>query len=597
MAAWSIELSDGTEYALSVANGIAFKGAVGHRMAPVLNVAIPYALVDGALYQRTQVNPRVLTLLIDAIGTSEATLVALEDALVAATNPHRTVLPVQIWYRSGGAGTGMYVNCYYEGGLEGLIPNGFTTDSIPMRFLCADPYWYYETPITGQALDVYDSMAVANRIIERDADGNWTDMHAGADDGVWCIAVAANGDVYAGGDFHNIGGVACAHIARWDVATSHWIAMGAGMSARVRAMIIAANGDLYVGGDFVTAGGGAALHIAKWVQSTTTWSALGAGLDNNVTTLCIDASNNLYVGGYFHDVSGFGITLNHVAKWNGAWVALGVTGVDDYVTALAAAANGDIYVGGFFHNAAGGAAAHVAKWNGTAWSALAAGVDDAVTALAIAANGNLYAGGHLHNAGIVSALHVAEWNGISWLALGAGVSDVIYKMAVASDGSLSVGGVGVWNTWRSGIWLPGLGVMNNQVNDMIMTLSQTVLAGSFTAATTPGVTHITNAGTARGYPTIAIAGPGRLLYLINYTTNQVIYFDITLVASETLTIDLRPGYKTITSSFRGNMIHGVLAGALTNWYLAPGLNHVGCYVDNAAASAVYGYTPTYWGAA
>jgi hypothetical protein len=96
---------------------------------------------------------------------------------------------------------------------------------------------------------------------------------------------------------------------------------------------------------------------------------------------------------------------------------------------------------------------------------------------------------------------------------------------------------------------------------------------------------------------ITITGPGRLLYLINYTTNQVIYFDITLLASETLTIDLAPGVKTVTSTFRGNLISGVLAGSLTNWYLQPGANYIGCYVDNAAASAVYGYSPRYWGAA
>ena len=132
---------------------------------------------------------------------------------------------------------------------------------------------------------------------------------------------------------------------------------------------------------------------------------------------------------------------------------------------------------------------------------------------------------------------------------------------------------------------------------MLITGNTPILAGEFTTATVPGVTTITTTCTANAYPTIAITGPGRLLYLINYTTGQVIYFDITLVASEVLTIDLRQGYKTVTSSFRGNMISGRLAGALTNWYLQPGANAIGCYVDNAAAAAVYGYTPTYWGAA
>jgi hypothetical protein len=596
---WFFRLPDATEWALSTANGIAVRGVLGARMPPVNNVNTPYAMVDGALYQRTQVKPRVITFLLDAVGTDMTTLTAIRDALVTASNPHRSVLPVTIIYRPGAAGTGMLLYAYYEAGLEGGVTNGFVEDSIALRFLAVDPYWYYETAIAAQALDVYDSMATPNYIIERDANGHWSNMHAGADNTIDCLAIAPNGDVYAGGHFHNIGGVACAHIARWDVATQHWVAMGAGCDDLVHSLAFTANGDLYVGGEFHNAGGGAALHIAKWVNSTTTWSAVGAGLDNLVYAMVVAANGTLYVGGDFANVAGGGIAVAKIAAWNGAaWSALGAGTSYGNIRSLAVSPSGILYSGEW---------ANIEQWDGTAWSNLGTGVNGIVLAIDIAPNGEVYAGGTFTTAGGLAVGYIAKWNGVSWSALGSGVDAGVNIIEVTQSGEVYVAGNFVnaggrstpmrWAIWVNNLWVPGwIGSFNNTLEYLKVEDDRIIVAGVFTAATTPGVTEITTTCSARAYPTIAITGPGRLLYLINYTTGQVIYFDITLVASEVLTIDLRPGYKTVTSSFRGNLISGVLAGSLVTWYLTPGLNHIGCYVDNAGAAAVYGYTPAYWGA-
>lgn len=632
MASWSIELPNGTEYALSVANGIAFRGAVGHRMAPVRNVTTPYALVDGALYQRTQVMPRVLTLLIDAIGTSEATLVALEDALVAATNPHRPTLPIKVWYRSGGAGTGMYINARYEGGLDGGIPNGFVTDNIPMRFLCTDPYWHGETDVAlgwelddgillddGYVLDdlgalfVYDSMAVANRIIERDADGNWTNLDGGASGNIYCMAIAPNGDIYVGGAMHSVGTggsfLAVQHIAMWDGA---WHALGAGVDDIVYAMAFDAAGNLYVGGNCHNAGAGAALHIAKWTVATTTWSAVGAGLDDDVRAIAVAPNGDVYTGGAFHNVAGGGIAVAHIAMWDvsaTAWVAVGA-GFNVDVATLAVAPNGDVYAGGSFTSVGGGGITvnYIAKWNG-AWSALGAGLSNIVLDIAIAPNGEVYATGQFTSvSGGINVWYIAKWNGAAWSALGSGLDDYGIRIDCAANGDVYVagnftlaGGLSVpakWATWSNGVWLPGwAGTLNGMVYEFAVSATRTILAGAFTAATVPGHTLIDNLGSANGYPVITITGPGRLFYLINYTTGQVIYLDITLMAGEVLTINLSGQNKTITSSFRGGMFPGIIAGTLTNWYLQPGDNYIGCYVDNSAATGSYTYSPLYWGSA
>jgi hypothetical protein len=226
--------------------------------------------------------------------------------------------------------------------------------------------------------------------------------------------------------------------------------------------------------------------------------------------------------------------------------------------------------------------------------------------MVFAPNGELYVGGeHLH-AGVVDAPYIAKWNGTDWSALGLGMDDAVTALGIAPNGDLYAAGNFIvaggfsapmrWALWANGIWLPGwTGAVNGQVWSFIIESTHIILAGDFSTCSVPGHILIDNIGTARSYPILTITGPGCLRYLINYTTNQVVYFYITLVASEVLTIDLSPGIKTVTSSFRGNMISGVLGGVLTNWYLAPGNNYVGAYVDNAGAAGTYTFTPLYLG--
>src|SRR6476620_1794153 len=90
---------------------------------------------------------------------------------------------------------------------------------------------------------------------------------------------ATNGtDVYIGGDFTSIGNVLATDIAKWD--GQNWSALGSGMNASGQAfvyrMAIAANGDVYAGGQFTSAGGVSATNIARWNGAA--WSSLGLGI-------------------------------------------------------------------------------------------------------------------------------------------------------------------------------------------------------------------------------------------------------------------------------------------------------------------------------
>ena len=117
------------------------------------------------------------------------------------------------------------------------------------------------------------------------------------------------------------------------------------MNGAVHALIFDAKGNMYAGGKFRSVNGVAANQIAKR-SATGQWTALGTGLSRTdtynpfVETLAFDATGSLYVGGYFTQAGG--VTVNNIAKWDGAkWSALGA-GVDGRVDAIVLDPSGNV---------------------------------------------------------------------------------------------------------------------------------------------------------------------------------------------------------------------------------------------------------------
>ncbi len=191
---------------------------------------------------------------------------------------------------------------------------------------------------------------------------NWSALGNGLESAV--VALAANGgQVYVGGFFRqvcgnsacNSGNVTMNFIARWNGIA--WSALGNGVNSIVYALTVSGS-EVYVGGLFGQVCGNSACNssnvtvnrIAKWNGSA--WSALGNGVNSIVYALAINGSD-VYVGGDFVQLCGNSecnsgnVTVNYIARWNGAtWSALG-NGVNNNATAVSV--NGsDVYVGGFF---------------------------------------------------------------------------------------------------------------------------------------------------------------------------------------------------------------------------------------------------------
>ena len=99
------------------------------------------------------------------------------------------------------------------------------------------------------------------------------------------MAFDANGDLYVGGTFNNLAGIANAdYFAKYTFSTNTWSAVGSGINLSVYDIAIAPNGTIYIGGLFTTASGNNnCLRIAYW--SGTAWAPLATGLNNYVRTL------------------------------------------------------------------------------------------------------------------------------------------------------------------------------------------------------------------------------------------------------------------------------------------------------------------------
>ena len=178
-----------------------------------------------------------------------------------------------------------------------------------------------------------------------------------------------NNDLYVGGVFDSINGVAANCLARWDGTTWHPVFNGPPYSNFNDVEVLKVfNGELYVGGFFSLIDSVPYKNIAKWNGAQ--WSSVGAGFNCGVTALN-SYQNNLYAGGCFF-LSGID-TIYRIAKWDGTlWQPLN-KGIDPnntsngFVFSLQEY-NGELYAGGDFNYADSIYSPEIAKWNGASWT-------------------------------------------------------------------------------------------------------------------------------------------------------------------------------------------------------------------------------------
>jgi hypothetical protein len=592
-----------------------------------------YAFLPGGELNSSKIKPREFSIIGFFLGNSEEELhekvQALELELGLNTYPGQQ--PVRLRY--SGARVQKEISASYAGGLEGDLPIYHNDDwsvedekwvrnykfkmRASIQFIAIDPFWY-EIGESVTTLDTNDSATFRVVAARLRSTGQWSSLGppgTGGSASYTDVQAIVEDDtyIYVGGNFTNFDGIANAdRIARYNKQTGAWSALGTGMDDQVFALALGPDGTLYAGGAFTTAGGTAASKIASWNGSA--WAALGSGLNNPCTTIIVGPDGLLYVGGTFTTAGGG--AANRVASWDGsAWAALG-TGMDGTVSKLVFGLDGTLYAGGFFDNADGSPAAHIASWNGSAWAALGSGMNNNfVTALAIGPDGVLYAGGDFTTAGGISARRVASWNGSAWFALGTGMNASVYTLRVGPDNKLYAGGnftdaggvtlsdrVASWNgyTWSHlDIDLPGTPIVYNiatSKNSDPVSKNYSLYLGFDTTGTGnfAGSATASNGGTTSAFPKIIFARSGgttaTIQTLKNERTGRELLFNYSLLDGETLTVDLNPKARSITSSFFGPRMDAVLANSdFSVWQLLPGANQVTAFVSESGSPTVTAY--------
>jgi hypothetical protein len=218
------------------------------------------------------------------------------------------------------------------------------------------------------------------------------------------------------------------------------------------------NGDLIAGGGFHQVNVDTLSSIAAW--DGTKWTPLGSELNKGSVT-----AMTIYEGDLVAAVHVYGVgDSSFVATWDGnSWRSMGA--LNGYVNAMTEF-QGLLYVGGSFNTAGGVPAKGMAAWNGTVWTSVGGGIGGGMNStghvLALAVDGaTLVAGGDFLTAGGVPVVNVARWNGTVWESLGAGlghpsISVYVRALAIFED-ALVAGGVlapDAVRRWNRNDWKP-----------------------------------------------------------------------------------------------------------------------------------------------
>lgn len=606
----------GIVYDLEDDYGLKITGFSGTGTAPLELFSDSYSQLPGGELNAIKTNSRVFTLtgLISEATVAEFYQVkqTLESLFDAEAVPEDENGPQPIRLRFTGATVHKEIAVHYEGGLEANITadDPCAWERVAVRFLADDPYWY-EIGESAALLDTEDSATFRTVAARLRSTGQWDSLGPPNASGTYVDVKAIVEDdtyVYFGGNFLNFDNIANAdYIVRRNKQTGAYSALGTGMQADVHSLALGPDGALYAGGDFTSAGGVAnTLRIARW--SGTAWTSLGTGANGTVHALAFGPTGLLYAGGSFTTMNG--VAANRIASYNGStWSALS-TGLGGAVFALAIdPRTGLVYIG---HAATGG----ISTWDGSSIAVLGGGMDNAVRALAIAPNGLVYAGGQFTTAGTVSAAHIAVWNGATWQALGDGTNNTVYSLAVGRDGILYLSGeftqagdialadrIARWNGYTYShldIDLPGspiaYAIYPSKQIDSVVPQKYNLWLGFNTTGTGlyDGLETVTNGGTAPAFPAIVFSRSGGTSAIIetlkNERTGLELLFNYSLLDGETLTIDLAPTKKSITSNFFGGRQDAVLANSdFGDWSLLTGGNDVSAFV-----AAVGSPTVTAW---
>jgi len=437
------------------------------------------------------------------------------------------------------------------------------------------------------------SVSNANRALKRDADGNWTALSTGmSTNSVKGYKRLPDGTYLVYGDFGAAGGVAnTAGLALYNPLTNAFtsVATFAG-TATVNDVSIAPNGHAVAVGAFTGVNAVANTgRIALRNFATGVWTSLAnPSATNTLTAVHYANDGQIYVGGVAtFTIGGTGATDSARRDTAGTWAAMTGMAVVDEVLDIAASLDGTIY---FSFNIDG-----IYRVSGTTLTNISPVGAPSATSLLFTQDGRMYVAlANSDTIGGVDVNYAGYWNGVTFYPLAGGFNNNALKVAYSAqdqiiyyagtyttaDGIALLDPLSGWNGSAHipvDIDLPG----SANVYDIYAPAPDYLFLGFSTGGTAiaAGVNTISNPGTSNTYPVVTVFGPGRLLQLKNYTTGRAVYFDITLLAGEVVTLDFASAKgATFTSNFRGDVMGYALAGSNLDLFLKSGSNSISLFV-------------------
>lgn len=575
------------------------------------------AISDGELFQRQRNKPRVVTLM-GMLDNSQgagglAALHTIRRGLMDVFRPDARTGRGPITLRYSGSAVPKLLPAYYQGGLE-MDDIDAAVETIPLRLVAPAPDFVGETD-DAAALTGSQNVA-ADGFAHRTADGVWSAIPTSITfnlDGIFWVTKMPDGSLVVSGQFTNLNGVAAADYLAVS-SGSTWAALGSSVfGANVYQTALSATGKLWVVGDFTNANSDANQdYIAIYDIAAGTWSSIGTPANGAVYSVAIDPlTGYVWVHGAFTSIGGVSVT--GVAYFDGAtWVdADSGSGVIGY-------REGGTIVHGPGDAMYQATRTSIQRWSGSAWVTIGTSTNAGSGACAgLHSDGTyLYASHSIANTlNSVTYNGIARWRGSTWEAMGSGIqtSGKINTISSERDGTIvvaglwpyTIGGVTTPNdlaTWNGSAWglfpaMPptvasGTGdielfAFNHPDGSLSLTWRESGFAIVPTAnLIAPSPTTITNEGSSQAYPVITIQTTGLVYSLENVTTGQALTFNnLNGAVTGQITIDLRPGRKTVTGGYGANLISTVLAGSdLATFALAPGDNVVRLFASGTTTA-------------
>jgi uncharacterized delta-60 repeat protein len=317
--------------------------------------------------------------------------------------------------------------------------------------------------LIGGSFTTYNGTS-RDRIARLNADGSLDASFAamaGANIGVYSIALQSDGRILIGGPFTTYNGTSRGHIARLNSSDGSldksFLNTGAGANDSVHSVVVQSADKVLIGGHFTTYNGISRGYVARLNSSDgsldNTFLTTGVGANGDVYSIALQSGGKILIGGNFTTYNGtsrgYVARLNSDGSLDTSFLATGA-GADDIVNSIAVQSDGKILIGGFFTTYNGTSRGHIARLNSDSsldagFLATGSGAFQIVRAVALQSEGKILIGGEFIAYNDTSRNYVARLNSDgsldnTFLGIEAGVDSMVLAIALQSDGKILIGG-------------------------------------------------------------------------------------------------------------------------------------------------------------